>query len=141
LADGSILDVFALAPNIPRRRMKIPFIPSGIPNLEPAAWLGMRISGLVLFLMAGWYAIHIDVLTGLDHVNSSWLAVRWANPLWQVFDILFVFLVTIHGLNGTRRILFDSIHLHPLRRVVLIFLLLVGGIFIFLSGIAIFSTG
>ena len=80
--------------------MRIPVIPAGIRNLEPAAWLGMRISGLVLFLLAGWYAVQVDVLTGLDHVNSSWLAARWANPLWQVFDFLLVFLVTMHGLMG-----------------------------------------
>ncbi|MGC8480492.1 MAG: succinate dehydrogenase [Acidimicrobiales bacterium] len=76
-------------------------------NFETWSWFFMRISGLALFFLAliHFFVTHIshDVTT----TNEAFVAARWANPLWRVFDWLLLTLGLLHGSNGLRYIMDD----------------------------------
>lgn len=70
----------------------------------------MRISGLILlFLALGHFAI-THILNDVAKTNSGFVARRWENPLWRIYDWLLLSLGLLHGLNGLRFIMDDYIH-------------------------------
>ncbi len=75
----------------------------------------MRISGLILFFLA---LIHFS-LTHIFHdvttTTVSFVAKRWANPFWRVFDWLLLALGLLHGTNGLRFIMDDYVR-NPRKR-------------------------
>jgi succinate dehydrogenase / fumarate reductase membrane anchor subunit len=44
---------------------------------------------------------------GVQRINFGFVAGRWANPFWQVWDLLMLWLAQIHGTNGLRTIIND----------------------------------
>jgi succinate dehydrogenase / fumarate reductase membrane anchor subunit len=78
----------------------------------------MRISGLVLFFLA---LIHFFV-THIEHdvttTTVSFVAARWSNPFWRVFDWLLLALGLLHGSNGLRFIMDDYIRRPSARAIV-----------------------
>lgn len=73
-------------------------------------WLFMRISGLVLALLA---VGHILIMTvsggGVSRVNFGFVAVRWASPFWRTWDWALLSLALVHGINGLRVIVQDYV--------------------------------
>lgn len=66
----------------------------------------MRISGIVLvFLVLGHFTIVHLLGGGLNRVNFAFVAGRWANPFWQTWDWLMLFLGLLHGANGLKTII------------------------------------
>jgi succinate dehydrogenase hydrophobic anchor subunit len=97
-------------------------------TLEYMMFLFTRISGLAFFLLAivgllsALYMgarLHMNVGTVMrwtffpnpNHVLDSEIPNidPWANGLWQIFQILILFLAGTHGLNGLRVVLEDYI--------------------------------
>lgn len=90
-----------LAPNsrITRRR-------SG--RVDTYAWSFVRVSGLLLVILALGHLI-VALLLG-DHVqqvNFSFVAGRWANPWWRVWDFALLWLAVLHGGHGLRTVIGD----------------------------------
>ncbi|MDA8027188.1 MAG: succinate dehydrogenase hydrophobic membrane anchor subunit [Actinomycetota bacterium] len=84
-------------------------------NFETWSWFFMRISGLILFFLA---LIHFSITHIFNDVTTTtvaFVAKRWANPLWRVFDWLLLALGLMHGSNGLRFIMDDYIRT-PRRR-------------------------
>ncbi len=102
-------------------------------NFETWAWLFMRVSGLVLFFLAliHMYIMHIE--NDVTHTTASFVAHRWANPLWRLFDWLLLTLGLLHGGNGLRTIVNDYVH-RPGTKLVTKTLLYGGGGALFLLG-------
>lgn len=96
------------------RRVK----PSG--GFELAAWYFMRISGLVLVLLALGHLFVVHILFNVETINYAFVADRWTRPgsgfFWRLWDLAMVVLAVIHGLNGLRQVL-DEYVLRPSRRV------------------------
>lgn len=96
-------------------------------NSEAWSWLFMRVSGLVLLFLAlvHFFIMHIehDVTT----TTVAFVAQRWANPLWRLFDWLLLTLGLIHGSNGIRYIMDDYIQRSAVRVVVKSTLYMVSG--------------
>ncbi|MFD4141527.1 MULTISPECIES: succinate dehydrogenase hydrophobic membrane anchor subunit [unclassified Streptomyces] len=102
-------DVDNPAPYIeaPRKRTKkTPKSTRG--NFEMAAWLFMRLSGIVLVvLVIGHLLIQLVLDGGVSKIGFAFVAGRWASPFWQTWDLLMLWLAMLHGANGLRTVIND----------------------------------
>lgn len=77
-------------------------------NFEMFSWLFMRLSGVVLVVL-----IFVHLWTsmiageGIEGVDFGFVAGKWASPLWQVWDLVMLWLAMLHGTNGVRVIIND----------------------------------
>ncbi|MEX2274246.1 MAG: succinate dehydrogenase hydrophobic membrane anchor subunit [Actinomycetota bacterium] len=79
-------------------------------GFELWSWLFMRISGLVLVLLAVGHVLIMTVLEeGIDRVDSRFVAERWSTPFWRVWDWMLLSLALVHGINGLRVIVQDYV--------------------------------
>jgi succinate dehydrogenase / fumarate reductase membrane anchor subunit len=81
---------------------------SGQTNFELYSWLFMRLSGLALvILVLGHLFVNLILGGGITALDFGFVAGKWANPLWQVWDLLMLWLAMLHGSNGLRTIIND----------------------------------
>ena len=77
-------------------------------NFELYGWIFMRVSGVVLLLLIfGHLFVNLVQGEGINAVDFGFVAGKWASPLWQVWDLLMLWLAMIHGANGVRTIIND----------------------------------
>jgi succinate dehydrogenase / fumarate reductase membrane anchor subunit len=76
---------------------------------EAWSWLFMRLSGLALIFLALLHFAITHVLNDVTHTDYNFVARRWQNPLWQLFDWLLLALALIHGANGARGVVEDHV--------------------------------
>lgn len=77
-------------------------------NFEKNAWLFMRFSGLALiFLTIGHMFIMLAWDDGVHRIDASFVAARWKQPFWQVWDLTMLWLAQLHGGNGVRTVIAD----------------------------------
>lgn len=77
-------------------------------NTEMFSWLFMRLSGIVLVvLIFGHLIVNLMVGEGIKAVDFGFVAGKWADPFWQVWDVTMLWLAMIHGTNGVRTIIND----------------------------------
>jgi succinate dehydrogenase / fumarate reductase membrane anchor subunit len=81
-----------------------------IRGFELWAWLFMRISGLVLLVLAVGHVLIMHVFDeGVDRVDFAFIQLRWASPFWKTWDWLMLVLALLHGVNGLRMIVLDYV--------------------------------
>lgn len=78
----------------------------------------MRLSGLVLVIMALLHFGITHIINDVVETDFDFLAQRWANPLWRVFDWVLLALALLHGLVGVRTIIDDYVRPTVLRGMV-----------------------
>jgi succinate dehydrogenase / fumarate reductase membrane anchor subunit len=77
-------------------------------NFEMIAWLFMRLSGAILVVL-----IFVHLWTsmvagdGISQVDFGFVAGKWADPIWQIWDLTMLWLAMLHGTNGVRVIIND----------------------------------
>ena len=72
------------------------------------AWLFMRLSGVVLVvLIFGHLTVNLLVGEGIHAIDFGFVAGKWADPFWQVWDLAMLWLAMLHGTNGVRTIIND----------------------------------
>jgi succinate dehydrogenase / fumarate reductase membrane anchor subunit len=77
-------------------------------KLEKWAWLYMRASGaLLLVLIFGHLIANLVVGQGIRAIDFGFVGGKWANPFWQVWDVVMLWLALIHGTNGMRTLVND----------------------------------
>jgi succinate dehydrogenase / fumarate reductase, membrane anchor subunit len=87
-------------PVVPERRRKV--------NWEKWGWLYMRVSGVLLVvLIFGHLFTNLFLGQGVRAIDWGFVAGKWANPFWQVWDGLLLWLALIHGGNGMRTLIND----------------------------------
>jgi succinate dehydrogenase / fumarate reductase membrane anchor subunit len=72
-------------------------------------WIFMRLSGLLLVLLAlgHMFIMHVLVqLTG-EEINFAFVTSRWGTPFWRIYDLLLLVLALLHGARGARQIITD----------------------------------
>lgn len=69
----------------------------------------MRMSGLALVFLALLHFAITHVLNDVVHTDYRFVANRWDNPLWQLFDWLLLALALLHGANGARWVVEDNV--------------------------------
>jgi succinate dehydrogenase / fumarate reductase membrane anchor subunit len=79
-------------------------------GVELWAWLFMRISGLVLLVLAVGHVLIMHLPgKGVGRVNFGFVATRWSSPFWRTWDWMMLTLALIHGVNGLRNITLDHV--------------------------------
>ena len=97
---------------------------------EARSWLFLRLSGLALVVLALWHFALTHVFNDVAETDFAFVARRWGNPAWRVFDWLLLALALAHGLTGMRRIVDDYVRRPPARRAVkLVLYSLTGALF------------
>jgi succinate dehydrogenase / fumarate reductase membrane anchor subunit len=102
-------------------------------SFETWSWFFMRLSGLALVFLALVHFAVTHIVNDVVDTDYDFVANRWDNPLWRIFDWLLLALALSHGLNGLRWIVGDYVRRPRLRRLLLIVvfglsgLLFVGG--------------
>lgn len=77
-------------------------------NRELLAWLFMRWSGaLLLVLILVHLFVNLMLGDGINQIDFAFVAGKWANPFWQWFDLVMLWLAMLHGTNGLRIIIDD----------------------------------
>lgn len=84
-------------------------------GFELMAWYFMRISGLLLVLMALGHIFIMHILNSVEVINYAFVASRWAVPFWRVYDWILLALGVLHGSNGMRVVIDDYVHHHGWR--------------------------
>ena len=104
------------------------------PNLEKWGWIYMRVSGVLLvFLIFGHLFFNLLLGDGIKGIDWGFVAGKLANPFWQWWDVLLLWLALIHGANGMRTIVNDYVT-HPNTRRVLVWALWVSAGFLIVLG-------
>ena len=71
-------------------------------SFETWSWFFMRISGLVLVFLALTHFALTHIVNDVVETDAAFVAERWDNPLWRLFDWTLLALALLHGLNGLR---------------------------------------
>lgn len=89
-------------------------------GFELGAWYFMRISGLILVLLALGHLTITHILNNVENVNYEFVANRWGDAktgvLWRLWDLTMINLAVLHGFNGLRQVL-DEYVIRRNRRV------------------------
>jgi len=85
-------------------------LPSSRGRFEVASWFFMRVSGLLLIILALYHLIWWNLVIGVEHIDSQLVIERWRNPLWRLFNVALVTFAMLHGLNGARYSIEDYVH-------------------------------
>ncbi len=103
-----------MATTLPRPAGREPdsFTPSRTPNrpvqrrprqnFETWSWFFMRVSGLVLVFLSLFHFALTHIINDVIETDAVFVANRWDNPLWRLFDLSLLTLSMFHGLNGVR---------------------------------------
>jgi succinate dehydrogenase / fumarate reductase membrane anchor subunit len=87
-------------------------------NREKIAWLFMRASGVILiFLIFGHLYINLFTGEGIKAIDFAFVAGKWADPFWQVWDTAMLTLALIHGTNGMRTLVNDYSEREGVRKI------------------------
>ncbi|MCS5512580.1 succinate dehydrogenase, hydrophobic membrane anchor protein [Curtobacterium flaccumfaciens pv. betae] len=93
-------------------------------NWEKWAWIYMRASGVLLVvLIFGHLFVNMVAGEGVKQIDFAFVAGKWANPFWQVWDSLMLVLALIHGSNGMRTIVNDYVSKPGIRKTLLVAIL------------------
>ena len=77
-------------------------------NWEKWGWIYMRASGVALLILVfGHLFANLWVGEGIKAIDFAFVAGKWADPFWQVYDVSMLWLALIHGTNGMRTIVND----------------------------------
>ena len=79
------------------------------PGFEAWSWLFMRLSGLALIFLALLHFALTHIVNDVVETDYRFVANRWDNPFWQVFDWRLLVLALLHGANGARWVVEDYV--------------------------------
>ena len=96
-------------------------------SFETWQWFFMRISGLVLVVLALGHFALTHIINDVTDTNAQFVADRWSNPLWRTYDWALLALALFHGLNGLRVITEDYVRAPGKRAAVKALLYVVAG--------------
>ncbi|WP_129659509.1 succinate dehydrogenase hydrophobic membrane anchor subunit [Rothia halotolerans] len=109
-------------------------------NFEMYAWLYMRVSGVILLvLIFGHLFVNLMAGDGVHAIDFGFVGGKWANPFWQVWDLVMLWLAMLHGTNGVRTVIDDYAE-RDRTRIWLKALLYLGSAFAILVGTLVIFT-
>jgi|SRR5579871_1240639 succinate dehydrogenase / fumarate reductase membrane anchor subunit len=98
---------------------------TGSTSWETFSWYFFRISGVGLIFLALIHVFLMHIANDVSATSYSFIAARYANPFWRVYDLLLLTLALLHGLNGLRIVCDDYIKSHGARLAVISVLFLI----------------
>lgn len=100
------------SPVAPRRRRGI--------NWEKWGWIFMRVSGAVLVvLIFGHLFVNLFAGEGVKAIDFAFVAGKFTDRFWVVWDTLMLWLAIIHGSNGMRTLVNDYANNRLVRYILL----------------------
>ncbi len=111
--------------------------PSG--GFELYSWFFMRVSGLVLLLLALGHLVIMHLINNINSIDFQFVARRYATPFWRSYDLLMLILALLHGCNGLRTVLEDYCHRPALRVTVITTLYVVCFVFLVIGSMVILT--
>lgn len=109
-------------------------------NAEKIGWLFMRFSGvLLIILIFGHLFTNLMVGDGIKAIDFGFVGGKLANPLWQVWDVLMLWLALIHGTNGMRTVINDYVAKEKLASFMKWVLYVIAAILIILGTLVVFT--
>jgi succinate dehydrogenase / fumarate reductase, membrane anchor subunit len=78
-------------------------------SFETWSWFFMRLSGLALVFLALVHFALTHIINDVVETDHDFVARRWGNPFWRIFDWSLLTLALLHGLNGLRWIIEDYV--------------------------------
>ncbi|MFM5967542.1 MAG: succinate dehydrogenase hydrophobic membrane anchor subunit [Micrococcales bacterium] len=109
-------------------------------NWEKYGWMYMRLSGAILVaLIFGHLFANLMVGEGIHAIDFAFVGGKWANPFWQIWDGLMLWLALIHGTNGMRTIVNDYVERENIRKALVWALWVICGALIVLGTLVIFT--
>jgi succinate dehydrogenase / fumarate reductase, membrane anchor subunit len=82
---------------------------AGASNFEVFSWYFFRITGLGLIFLVIIHLIFMHVTNDVSQTAYDYVAARYANPFWRVYDLLLLTLALLHGMNGIRIMVDDYV--------------------------------
>lgn len=76
---------------------------------ETFSWYYFRISGVILFVLVIVHLLIMHVTTDVACTTYAFVASRYANPLWRLFDWMLLTIALTHGMNGLRVVIDDYV--------------------------------
>lgn len=104
--------------------------PSG--GIELYAWLFMRLSGILLLVLALGHFFIMHLFNSVYTIDYNFVAARYLKLFWRGYDLTMLWLAMIHGINGARMLADDYLR-PPVRGWVVKGLYLVGILFLALG--------
>jgi succinate dehydrogenase / fumarate reductase membrane anchor subunit len=109
-------------------------------GFELWSWLFMRISGIVLLVLAVGHVLIMHVLDeGVDRVDFGFVAARWSSPFWRTWDWALLVLALVHGINGLRVIVQDYVRWPGARFAVNMAFYVIGFVLFVLGTVVVFT--
>ena len=107
---------------------------------ETAVWYLMRLTGLMLFVLAlAHFSILHFIFDPADQTAEFIANERWNRLFWRAFDWLLLMTVLFHGFVGMRNVIVDHIH-GPANRTLVIYLLYGLAVVLFVVGTQVILT-
>ena len=78
-------------------------------GFELFSWYFFRISGVILIFMVIIHLLIMHVTNDVSKTVYDFVATRYQNPFWRVFDLVLETLALLHGLNGLRIVIDDNV--------------------------------
>jgi len=78
-------------------------------GFESISWYFIRVSGIALIFLVIIHLIVMHVTTDVACTTFQFVAARYANPLWRLFDWLLLTLALLHGMNSLRVVVDDYV--------------------------------
>ena len=78
-------------------------------GFETFSWYFFRISGILLIFLIIIHLIIMHVTTDVAKTTYDFVAARYSNPLWRLYDWLLLTLALLHGMNGLRIVIDDYV--------------------------------
>ena len=93
---------------VSKKKSRYRRVSKGRGNFELWSWVFMRASGvLLLVLVFGHLFVNLMLGEGIHAIDFAFVAGKWANPFWQVWDLAMLWLAMLHGANGLRTVIND----------------------------------
>lgn len=109
-------------------------------GFELWSWLFMRISGVLLLVLAVGHVLIMHVVDeGVDRVDFGFVATRWGSPFWRTWDWALLVLALIHGINGLRVLVQDYVRWPGARFAVNMLFYAVGFLLFVLGTVVVFT--
>ena len=102
-------------------------------GFETFSWYYFRVSGVLLIFLVIIHLIIMHVSNNVACTTYMFVAERYSNPFWRLFDWLLLTFSLTHGLNGLRIVIDDYIS-SPRTRIVLLSLVAVLLVVFFMLG-------
>lgn len=78
-------------------------------GFETFSWFFFRVSGVLLIFLVIIHLIIMHVTNDVSCTTYQFVAMRYDNPLWRLYDWLLLTLSLLHGMNGLRLVIDDYI--------------------------------